>query len=374
MLWASMASAQTCNIPDVAVGGYYSFTALGTGSSASTTTGTTGTSGTSGTGSSTSGYSNTEIGMLLGGIANPSSPFASVGTLYFDGAGNILGMSTAQQSGANQTTLAVGTYVLNANCTITVNLTDAFGTNSAMKTLQGVVINGGSEIDLSLLQSSGTGTGSTSTGPSGSFETTLLVKLVRPAAQTCAANQLMGAYALTGTAATKAGSSSTTGTSGTSAETPLFFFGLVQFDGNGNVITPVSSSSASSSSGSSPNGTPASSGLGYLQFTGTYTINPDCSGTLTLTPSPNGLALGATSTSTSGTGTSETGTSGTGTTGTGTTGTGTSTSTTLTLDFVLSRASFIPAQGTAAPRFGVPEIEFVGSNATQTISGLGVAQ
>jgi hypothetical protein len=171
--YASICLAQTCQIPGVAVGGFYAYSALGTGapgSLASTTgtgtgTGTTGTgTGTTGTGT-TSAFSNTEVGQLLSGIASPGSAFASVGTLYFDGVGNILATSTAQQSGASQTTLVAGSYTLNLNCTITVMLNDVFGTSSQPRgtTLQGIVLNGGSEIDLAVLQSSSTTSSTTGT-------------------------------------------------------------------------------------------------------------------------------------------------------------------------------------------------------------------
>jgi hypothetical protein len=87
---------------------------------------------------------------------------------------------------------------------------------------------------------------------------------------------------------------------------------------------------------SSPTTYPLSS-LNYLRFTGTYTLNPDCSGTMTLTNV------------------------GTSTGSTGTTGTSTS-SGSLTLNFVLDLATN-PIQ-----------IKFSQSSGSQIINGYGILQ
>lgn len=370
ILCANIGLAQTCNIPGVTIGGYYTFAAMGTGAPGSllsaTGTGTSSTTGTGSSSSSTSTTSNTEVGLLVGGIGAAANPFASVGTLYFDGAGNILATSTAQQSGANQMTLAAGTYVLNPNCTITVTLNDVFGTGTktATATLQGIVLNGGSEIDLGTLQST-----NSSGATTGFFESDVLVKLVRPAFSTCAASQLSGPYSLIGTGtgienlATGTGTSGT-GTTGNSSQTeaPFFFFALVQFDGNGNVISPSASSSITGSSSS----TGTSSPLGYLQFTGTYTVNPDCTGTMTLNAFPSSMSLTVGKSTTS--------------TGTGTTGTGTGTSTTastnppLTLNFILTQATVPVSTAPSTARYDGSGIQFSLSTGTETIVGYGVGQ
>lgn len=439
-LFAAIASAQTCNLPDVNVGGYYAYTALGagspgfftmpsgtTGTSGTGTTGTgttgSGTGGTSGTGattgsgtstSSSSGYSNTELGMLLSGVSNPSAPFASSGTLYLDGAGNVLASSNSQV-GAIPSTMVVGSYTLYANCTISVSLTDAFGTQTTPSMLQGVVLSGGGEIDLALLQSSSsstTGTGTsgtgtsgtgttgsgttTSSGPSGFFESGVLVKLVRPAFQTCSTSELSGSYALIGTGTggetgTTASASGTT--SGSVSEGSFFFLGLAQFDGNGHVVTPASTSTTSGSSstsgsgigsgttsttgsssgtGAPSTGTSSMTGLNYLQFTGSYTVNPDCSGAMTLSATASGMALTSSgTTSTTGTGTSGTGTSGTGTSGTGTTA---AANPSLTIEFVMSPATLPVNQNASSARYAEPELNFSLANGSSTILGYGIAQ
>ena len=341
VLCAEAASAQaTCEVPqrnfsskDVTIGGYYSYSAIGNGLPGSLlpTTGTGGTGGTTGT---TPPFTSTEVGQLLGGVAN-AGPFASSGILFLDASGNILASSTAQQSGA---TTLVGTYKLNSsNCTITVTLKDAFGNNTTAQSLQGVVLRDGSEIDLGVLQNFTTGTICTvpSTGPCTGTSTTTavntlygsntLVKLLRQQSPSCSASSLGGSYALIGNGnrvATLTGGT----TSGTQTQAPFFTFGLVQFDGNGNMISQSGTSS-----------------LGYLQFAGTYTVNADCTGTMTLS--------NATSTSTGG----------------NTGGTGTTTSTTGTsVNFALIQPS--------ASSGGSPQISFSQSGSGQTMFGTGIAQ
>src|SRR5689334_14528668 len=83
LVCAEVASAQTCQVRQrnlltkgVTVGGFYSYSAIGNGlpGSSSTTIGT-GSTGTS-TGTTTPPFTNTEVGQLLGGVAN-TAPFAS---------------------------------------------------------------------------------------------------------------------------------------------------------------------------------------------------------------------------------------------------------------------------------------------------------
>ena len=340
VLCAEVASAQaTCEVPTrgflskgVSVGGYYSYSAVGNGLPGSLlpTTGTGGTGSTTGT---TPPFTSTEVGQLLGGVAN-AGPFASSGILFLDASGNILASPTAQSG----VMTLVGTYNLNSsNCTITVTLKDAFGNNTTAQSLQGVVLRDGSEIDLGVLQNFTTGTICTvpSTGPCTGTSTTTavntlygsntLVKLLRQQPPSCSASNLGGSYALIGNGnrvATVTGGT----TSGTQTQAPFFTFGLVQFDGNGNMTSQSGTSS-----------------LGYLQFAGTYTVNADCTGTMTLS--------NATNTSTSG----------------NNGGTGTTTSTTGTsVNFVLIQPS--------ASSGGSPQISFSQSGSGQTLFGTGIAQ
>lgn len=155
-LCATTSHAQTCQVPGVSVGGSYAFSAVGAGSgtgTTGTTTSTTGTTGstTSSTGSS-SGFSSTEVGTLVSGLSGTGA-FASSGTLFLDGSGNIVATPTTPGSVAK----ASGTYVLNSDCTITATVMDVFGTNTSSVALQGVVLNNGGEIDLGVLQNASTG-------------------------------------------------------------------------------------------------------------------------------------------------------------------------------------------------------------------------
>ena len=336
---AEVAPAQTCQVRQqslltkgVTVGGYYSFSAIGNGLPGSLLLGGTGTgTGTTGT---TPAFTNTEVGQLLGGLAN-TGPFSTSGILFLDSSGNILATPNAQ---GGVTTL-VGTYTLNSSdCTITVTLRDAFGNNSTATNLQGVVVRDGSEIDLGVLQNlttgtvctvtTGTSTGtctntSTTTTTNTLFGTNTLVRLVRQQSPSCSTSNLVGSYVLLGNGNRVA----TVGTGTTQTQAPFFTFGLVQFDGAGKI--------------SSQSGT---SSLSYLQYSGTYTVNADCTGTMTLSNAPNTSTSGATG---GGTGSSTTGTS---------------------LNFILLQPS--NARGVSSS----PEISFSQASGTQTMFGVGIAQ
>ncbi len=298
-LCASVASAQTCQS---AVNGPYLYSAIGNGVPG---------------GSAPDGaapFSNTGVGQLVAGATN-SMPFTSAGTLYFDGAGGIRATNTAQLGSA---TTAVGAYALNTDCTITVMLTDAFGTNQTVATLQGVVLGNGSEIDLGMLQTSATDSSSTALAVN---QSSLLIRLLRPLATYCNVSNLDGAYVLIAP-----GTRTTTvdgiGIAPVQSVAPFFMFGTAQFDGNGGIVSPHGPNSSMSS----------------LQFGGSYTIATDCTGTITLT-APS---------------------SSTGSTGFSTTGP------TLLLNFVLTQSD----SSTGAR----PEIHFSSSTGTQTLFGDGRAQ
>ena len=242
LLCATVVSAQTCQS---AVNGAYAYSAIGNGNPGATLP-------------SGGAFSNTGVGQLVSGVTN-SGPFSSAGTLYFDGGGTIRASNTGL-SGA--TTTSVGTYVLNADCTVTVLLTDAFGTNSTVVTLQGAVIGSGSEIDLGVLQNSSTGSSNTALGI---YQSSVQIKLVRPLTTYCTLTNLSGPYVLVAP-----GVRTTTGTGTTPTQTvaPFFMFGRVLFDGQGTMLASPS---------------PAAP-LSFLQFGGSYTIRTDCTGTMTLTP------------------------------------------------------------------------------------------
>lgn len=262
-----------------------------TGSGGTTTTGT-GTTTTTGTGTTTTTptVSQTPVGELVGGVSG-LSPFAIVGVIDADGAGNL---SAAAFTGATLT--KVGTYTVNPDCTISVTLTDAFvgvplpapgtsgttttgttgttgtttgttgattnsgGTNAplptpATVTLQGLVLNGGAEIDLAQI-------GTSSTGVS------ITLRRALQSIGTCTDNNVKGPFGVVTRAVVVSTSTGTTGTAttGTSGSpTPSTLIGRFVADGAGNLTTDTLGSQ---------------SALPDLQLTGTYSVNGDCSGTI----------------------------------------------------------------------------------------------
>lgn len=194
------------------------------------------------TGSTT--YSNTELGRLLGGLAGASVGAVS-GQLYLDGNGSIFAASTV---GGAPSTL-VGSYIVNSDCTITLSLTDAFSTaaHPTPVSFTGFLANGGSEIDL--IPAAQMPAGNT-------VPPTSLVQLMRINTQTsCSASTLTGAYALIGSGFTSANAAAT-------------FLARIRFDGNGKVVDDTVLG--------------VTTPLASLQYTGTYSVNADCTGTLTL--------------------------------------------------------------------------------------------
>ncbi len=195
----------------------------------------------------TTAHSNTQLGRLLGGLAGTAVGAVS-GVFYFDGNGQIFASSTV---GASPSTL-VGGYTANSDCTVTVTLNDAFSTTTprpAPVAFTGLLGGDGTEIDLV---------------PNAQFTPpaapTALLRLVHiQAQQSCSASTLTGAYALVGTGFNS-------GNVGTS------FLARILFDGTGKILDGTTAGVA----------TP----LAYLQYTGSYTVNTDCTGMLTLTPQP----------------------------------------------------------------------------------------
>ncbi len=365
LLFGQLAQAQFCVLTNASISGAYGFVASEGGAvttTNTTTTGTPGTGTTGTTGTSTATYSDTNVGNLLGGIA-AGNQFAYSGVLTFDGAGHITAISAPTGTEVAQ----IGTYNVNSDCSISVSLMDAFGTSRTATQLVGVVLGRGAEIDLTsptMLQSQ-TGTGSTSTSTTGTGTSTsttgtgtptsnstqsasgLVIKLVRVLYQGgCSDSNLSGLYGFvltpsavqqqtntsgttgTGTGTTGTGTTGTTGTgttgttgtgttttttSNTATNQPAAEIGYLDFNGAGKIVS-TSPSTATSTSVSSASTTAGHSTYSALDFTGTYTVNSDCSGTMTISNS-------STSTTGTTTGTGTTGSTGTGTTGSiGTTG------------------------------------------------------
>lgn len=228
-------------------------------------------------------YSSTPIGQLVGNI-NGGGAFSSAGVLYFDGAGHILVATAASPLAAST---QVGTYTVNSDCTISATLTDVFNTTTSgpgvtnptfgVTSLIGIVLGGGTELDLSVAQSA-TSTNGNMPIVSGTFASRLLIQLVRSFPYGCSVASLTGSYGLVGTGFVLTNTSGT-GTSLTGTTQPVNVLGDVTFDGNGNIV-PLAASS--------------SSPLSSFQYAGTYTVNLNCTGTLVLTTVPKTTSTGTT--------------------------------------------------------------------------------
>jgi len=228
-------------------------------------------------------FSNTPIGQLVGNI-NGGGTFSSAGVLNFDGAGNILVSTAAAPLSAST---AVGTYTVNSDCTINATITDVFNTTTSgpgvtnptfgSAKLIGIVLSGGSELDLSVAQSP-TSTNGNMPIVAGQFASRLLVQLVRSFPYGCSVSSLTGSYGLVGEGFVLTNTTGS-GTSVTGTTQPVTVLGDVSFDGNGNIV-PLAVSS--------------SSPLSNFQYAGTYTVNLNCTGTLTLTTVPKTTTTGTT--------------------------------------------------------------------------------
>lgn len=348
----------------------------GTGSTGTGTTGT-GTTGTGTTGSSSPTFSNTNIGELLGGIAG-GTQFGLSGILLFDGNGHIQATSSATSA-----TAQVGTYNVNPDCSISVSLTDVFGATTSTVTtsatqLAGVILGRGAEIDLT--SASNLQTTTTTTTGSGSTTTTtaqngLTIKLVRVLySNGCSVSNLSGLYGFvlnpiaiqtsttgtgttgtTGTGTTGTGTTTTGTTTTTTATQQGAIFGYVDFDGAGHIIAVPAVTATATNPFGAPAPTPAT--FSSLDYTGTYTVNPDCSGSMTINNASSSSTTGTGSTGTTGTGT---------TTGMGTTTSGTS----LTIDFVITpptttSGQVASANANAHAANGAPELSLSFSNSDE---------
>ncbi len=220
-------------------------------------------------------FSNAPVGRLLGGIAGTTG--TSVGsTFFFDGFGRIFGGSNANTFIQNQASTEIGSYTVSSNCTVRVTLNDAFTTSNNTTTPQtasliGLVARGGNEIYLAQLAPVATG----ATAPTGTAALTqrTAIRLIRFSdrfSTGCSLGTLRGSYGLIGQGTSTL--SPTTGATTTPPTNPYFspFIGRVSFDGTGNITTsPVAGTS-----------------LGTFQYRGTYTVNSDCTGTMSITQQP----------------------------------------------------------------------------------------
>jgi hypothetical protein len=283
-------------------------------------------------------YSNSQIGTLLQSVLGGGA-FSSANVLYFDGAGHI---SIAASSSSFTASSVIGTYTVNGDCTIGVTLTDTLNntTNSAggantqaTTSMIGFVAGGGAEIYLTEPQSSSSTNGNTPL-VTGQFASRLSIELIRTYTYGCSVGSLSGSYGLIGSGFVETGTPATT-----QSVQPVTLFAVVTFDGGGHIIQQTVA--------------PGSS-LGNFQYTGSYSVNANCAGTMTLTP------IGSTTT-----------------TGT-TTGTTTSTASPLTVNFVLTPPlTYATTNAYSATPSGYssrPGIEFTFMSGTETLMGMGIAQ
>ncbi len=264
-------NAQSCN-GNGDVGGAYAFvgsrvmfpgvpvTPPGTSGATDTSTGGNSTGSSTGTISSTPvTVSNTPLGQLIGGMSG-TLPFAVVGRIVADGAGNLLAASSP--TGA---LTSVGTYTVNSDCSVSMTLNDVF--IGMPVTAPGTAGSSSSSTGNSSSSSTGSSTGtSTGTGTTSGSTTT-----ATPATLTVQGMVLnSGAEIdLTQTAASNTGAvimlRRTLQFSGCTESNVSGVFGLV-------LQWSTSSTTSSTTTGTSP-GTTSSSSLGVLSFIGRLSAN-----------------------------------------------------------------------------------------------------
>jgi hypothetical protein len=203
--------------------------------------------------------SSTPVGALIVGAVNTAA-FTSVGRLFLDGNGGVFATSAP---GGIQT--PAGTYTVNLDCTVSATLTDVFATpggagltpTQVSATFEGVMVEGGNEIDL------------TQTGSSAGTIVTL-----KKTKQSCTIDNLSSAFGISATGVTTTPNASF-GSTPTTA--PFSILGRFVADGAGNLV-------ADAVAQASP--------LNNRKVTGTYAVNMDCTGTATLV-SADGKKRGA---------------------------------------------------------------------------------
>lgn len=285
-------------------------TGTGTGTTGGTTTGGATTGGTTTTVTPSFVGSSTSTGSLVAGFNN-ANIFAVAGRIFADGMGNLYASPTPGLS----SNVLVGTYKVASDCSLTISLYDPFpaattttgtgtgtgtttgivvtGTKSGLTTLQGMILNNGAEIDLI----------ATNTNAAGA----VLVLVKTAQFSSCTNATLSGNYTITGSgvylasagngtpnSATGTGTGTTgtgttgTGTTTTTGTTPTAAAGTsagaFQSGATGSLGTPfnllgrfVSNGNGAFISDNAALQSPLSAG-----FTGTYTVNADCTGTASL--------------------------------------------------------------------------------------------
>jgi hypothetical protein len=193
--------------------------------------------------------SSTPLGALIVGAVNTAA-FTSVGRVFLDGNG---GVFAASAPGGIQT--PAGTYTVNLDCTVSATFTDVFATpggagltpTQASATFEGVLVQGGNEIDL------------TQTGSSAG--TSVVLKKTK---QSCTIDGVFSAFGISASGVTTT-PNAIIGSAPTTA--PFGILGRFVADGAGNLVQDAIAQA---------------SPLNNRKVTGTYTVNMDCTGTATL--------------------------------------------------------------------------------------------
>jgi hypothetical protein len=177
------------------------------------------------------------------GAPAASTPVVGAALLTLDGQGNINGYSAANGGGQWLQGNVTGTYTVNFDCTFSLALTDAAGTN---ENYSGVLVDQASSA-LILQTDAGTGVSGT----------------LSAARSYCQTGDLFGAFGLH--------------YSGTAGNAPYSSVGVITFDGQGNASAQESRFSQGA--------------MSQVQSAGTVTVNLDCSFTVSLSPVANGTAV-----------------------------------------------------------------------------------
>jgi hypothetical protein len=213
-------------------------------------------------------YSMTAIGRLIGNSSN-ASPFSGVGRVYADGAGVLYA-----QRGTEPANIRIGTYTVTTECQISMTISDVFATdanaaNRPAVTYVGALTDRGGEATLAQT-TQGAGT---------------LISFSRPfLAAGCSQSSLGGRYGISGigvmyTPMTNAPpgttnpGTTTPGTTNPGTTTP----GTTAAPAPGQTSPLVFASTFTADAGVVGSALSASTGSG-----GSYTVNPDCTGSLTL--------------------------------------------------------------------------------------------
>ncbi len=264
-LLGSLASAQVCQFSTSNLLGQYAFVANQFGTVPFNPPGTTGIV-------VPAPFSPTPLGNFLNGV-NSGRQFAVLGALSFDGSGAITAASSATTTNASP----VGTYTINSDCSVTVVLNDAFGSDSILPTsFVGAILGNGEEIDFNNFVTTVGGSGISGL-PNGTGPFFKLVKVQNR--NFCSVSSLTGLYGFVVNTSTVPPTSATPTGVATPSPTAATVVGYLNFDGTGK----INANSAPAPTDTSTTAANVNALQRSLQYSGVYTVNPDCSGSMTIT-------------------------------------------------------------------------------------------